>query len=206
MSIGFAMVVHARRQAASRSASEALAVMADRQPGEAPVGADSPGRLETIDIRHLHVHQHRVERHARLQHLLNARQPAVGGAARAPSLLNSSAATWRFSALSSHYQQTHARWLAGALHRARRRVGQGALFAVQRMQHRVGQLLGRDRLGEKIDEGRRAVVARIGQHLAAIGGDHDHHGRRRVALQLADQLRRWSPSRSGMRQSISTTS
>ena len=47
----------AARQA-SRSASEALAVMADRQPGEAPVGADSPGRLETIDIRHLHVHQH----------------------------------------------------------------------------------------------------------------------------------------------------
>ena len=64
----------------------------DRQPGEAPVGADSPGRLETIDIRHLHVHQHRVERHARLQHLLNARQPTVGEG-RAPSLLNSSAAT-----------------------------------------------------------------------------------------------------------------
>ena len=70
-----------------------------------------------------------------------------------------------------HYQQTHAPQPLGALHRARRRAGRGALFAVQRMQHRVGQLLGRDRLGEKIDEGRRAVVARIGQHLAAIGGD-----------------------------------
>ena len=102
LSIGFATwsFMPAAGQA-SRSASEALAVMADRQPGEAPVGADSPGRLETIDIRHLHVHQHRVERHARLQHLLNARQPAVGeghpGALAAQQL----GGDWRFSALSS---------------------------------------------------------------------------------------------------------
>ena len=59
----------------------------DRQPGEAPVGADSPGRLETIDIRHLHVHQHRVERHARLQHLLGTpASPPSARATRAPSL------------------------------------------------------------------------------------------------------------------------
>ena len=125
---------------------------------------------------------------------------------QAPSLLNSSAATWRFSALSSTTsRRTPA--TAGCAPPARRRVGRGALFAVQRMQHRVGQLLGRDRLGENRREGRRAVVARIGQHLAAIGGDHDHHGRRQVALQLADQLRRAESRRDrGMRQSISTTS
>ncbi|RMS61735.1 hypothetical protein ALP65_04617 [Pseudomonas aeruginosa] len=73
------MVVHARRQAGFAVGQRGVGGHGqDRQPGEAPVGADSPGRLETIDIRHLHVHQHRVERHARLQHLLNARQPTVG--------------------------------------------------------------------------------------------------------------------------------
>ena len=80
----------------------------DRQPGEAPVGADSPGRLETIDIRHLHVHQHRVERHARLQHLLNARQPAVGEGhpgALAAQQLGGDLAVQR---VVLHYQQTHA--------------------------------------------------------------------------------------------------
>ena len=98
-----------------------------------------------------------------------------------------------------HYQQTHARnrWVRPP--GAAAGWPSGALFAVQRLQHRVGQLLGRDRLGEKIDEGRRA--GRIGQHLAAIGGDHDHHGRRQVALQLADQLRPLRPSRSATRQS-----
>ena len=184
------MVVHARRQAASRSASEALAVMAGSAARRSARRRGFSGRLETIDIRHLHVHQHRVERHARLQHLLNARQPAVGEGhpgALAAQQLGGDLAVQR---VVLHYQQTHAPQPLGALHRARRRVGRGALFAVQRMQHRVGQLLGRDRLGEKIDEGRRAVVARIGQHLAAIGSDHDHHGRRQVALQLADQLRR----------------
>ena len=78
------MVVHARRQAASRSASEALrswprsaARRSARRRGFSRVAS------KTIDIQHLHVHQHRVEQHARLQHLLNARQPAVGEAARA---------------------------------------------------------------------------------------------------------------------------
>ena len=198
------MVVHARRQAASRSASEALAVMADRQPGEAPsaqiLQVASRPSISGICMS--------------ISTASNARSPPAPAERpparrrrghRAPSLLNSSAATWRFSALSSTTSR-RTPWLAGCAPPGAAAGWPGALFAVQRMQHRVGQLLGRDRLGEKIDEGRRAVVARIGQHLAAIGGDHDHHGRRQVALQLADQLRRAGPSRSGMRQSISTTS
>ena len=77
-------------------------------PAKRSVGADSPGRLETIDIRHLHVHQHRVERHARLQHLLNAASPPSARATGRPSLLNSSAATCGVQRVVLHYQQTHA--------------------------------------------------------------------------------------------------
>ena len=131
----------------------------DRQPGERPSArilrvASRPsisGICMSISTASNGTH--------RLQHLLNARQPAVGEGHPGASLLNSSAATWRFSALSSTTSRRtpRNRWV--------RSTGRGGglagapLFAVQRMQHRVGQLLGRDRLGEKIDEGRRAVVA-----------------------------------------------
>ena len=93
------------------------------------------------DHRHLHVHQHRVERHARLQHLLNARQPAVGEghqALAAQQLGGDLAVPARCPPLPADARPA----TAGCLHRARRRVGRGALFAVQRMQHRVGQLAG----------------------------------------------------------------
>ena len=60
---------------------------------------------------------------------------------------------------------------AGCAPPGARRVGRGALFAVQRMQHRVGQLLRRDRLGEE-NRRRAARCGRAhGRHLAAIGGD-----------------------------------
>ena len=118
------MVVHARRQAASRSASEALAVMADRQPGEAPVGADSPGRLETIDIRHLHVHQH-PRRTARSPPAPAERPPARRRRATGRPRCSTARRRPAVQRVVLHYQQTHAPQPLGALHRARRRVGQG---------------------------------------------------------------------------------
>ena len=113
----------------------------DRQPGEAP-SARILRVASRPSISGICMSISTASNGARLQHLLNARQPAVGEATRAPSLLNNSAATWRFSALSSTTSRRTPRKPLGALHRARRRVGWGALFAVQRMQHRVGQLLG----------------------------------------------------------------
>ena len=113
----------------------------------------------------------------------------------------------RFSALSSTHQQTHAPTAAGA-----RSTGRAAGWPdapcspCNACSTESASCLGVTGL-VKIDEGRRAVVARIGQHLAAIGGDHDHHGRRQVALQLADQLRRAGSRRDrACANPISTTS
>ena len=196
------MVVHAAARQASRVGQRGVGGHGRSAARRSARRRGFSGRLETIDIRHLHVHQHRVERSppapaerppARRRRgppgALAAQQlGGDGGSARCPPPADARPATAGCAPPGA---------AAGWPRRPRRRAAHAA---------RVGQLLGRDRLGE-IDEGRRAVVARIGQHLAAIGGDHDHHGRRQVALQLADQLRRaGEPSRSGMRQSISTTS
>ena len=199
------MVVHARRQAASRSASEALAVMARiGSPAKRPSArilrvASRPsisGICMSISTASNGTPPAPAERPPARRRRGPPGRPRCstarrrpGGSARCPPL----PADARPATAGCAPPGAAAGW-------------PGRLFAVQRMQHRVGQLLGRDRLGEKIDEGRRAVVARIGQHLAAIGGDHDHHGRRQVALQLADQLRRAEAVEIGMRQSISTTS
>ena len=164
------MVVHARRQAGFAVGQRGVGGHGrDRQPGEAPVGADSgsprdhrypasacpsaPRRTARSPPAPAERPPARRRRGPPGRPRCSTARRRPGGSARCPPL----PADARPQPL-------------GALHRARRRVGRGALFAVQRMQHRVGQLLGRDRLGEKIDEGRRAVVARIGQHLAAIGG------------------------------------
>ena len=200
------MVVHARRQGGFAVGQRGVGGHArDRQPGEAPVGADSrvasrpsiSGICMSISTA--------SNGTLASSTCLNARQPAVGEdhpGALAAQQLGGDLAVQR---VVLHYQQTHAlaRWV--------RSTGRGGGLAgapcspCNACSTESASCLGVTGL-VKIDEGRRAVVARIGQHLAAIGGDHDHHGRRQVALQLADQLRRAEAVGSGMRQSISTTS
>ena len=113
------MVIHARRPGAATAGQPAgaLAVMAEIGSPAKRVGADSSVASENRVIRHLHVHQHRVDAPpapAERPPARRRRKPT-----RAPSLLNSSA-TWRFSALSS--TTSRRTWLSlGALHRARRR-------------------------------------------------------------------------------------
>ena len=147
----------ARRQAASRSASEALAVMAGSAARRSARRRGFSGRLETIDIRHLHVHQHRVERHARLQHLLNvpARRRRGHPGALAAQQLGGDGGSARLSSTPADARPATA---GCALHQRGGGLARAPLFAVQRMQHRVGQLLGRDRLGEN-----RRRAARCGR-------------------------------------------
>ena len=110
--------------AASRSASEALAVMARigspaKRPSARILRVASRPSISGICMSHLY----HVER-PRLQHLLNARQPAVGGEGPQASLLNSSAATRGGSARCPPLPaDARPCGSLGALHRARRRVG-----------------------------------------------------------------------------------
>ena len=190
---------------ASRSASEALAVMADRQPGEAPVGADSPGRLETIDIRHLHVHQHRVERHARLQHLLNAPARRRRGPPGRPRCSTARRRPRRFSALSSTTSRRtpRNRWVRST--GAAAGLAGAPCSACNACSTESASCLGVTGLVRKSTKG-GALWSRASASTAAIGGDHDHHGRRQVACNWRISCAAPRPSRSGMRQSISTTS
>ena len=181
LSIGFAtLVVHARR---------ADAVGQRGVGGHGGIGGPASARRRgfsgspprpSISGICMSISTARVERHARLQHLLNARQPAVGEARRRPRC---STARRRLAVqrVVLHYQQTRTptnRWV--------RSTGRGGGLAgapcspCNACSTESASCLSVTGLIEKIDEGRRAVVARIGQHLAA-DPVLDHHGRRQVA-------------------------
>ena len=131
----------------------------DRQPGEAPVGADSPGRPSRPSISGICMSISTAS-NGTLASSTAERPPArrrrgppgalcstarrrPGGSARCPPLpADARPAT---------------RWV-GSTRRGGGLAG-APLFAVQRMQHRVGQLLGRDRLGGKSTKGGAVVRA-----------------------------------------------
>ena len=198
------MVVHARRQAGFAVSQRGVGGHGEISP-KRPSAGSSPGASRP-SISGICMSISTASNGTLLQHLLK-RPPARRrrGPPGRPRCSTARRRPGRFSALSS----TTSRRTPRSLVRSTGRGGglaEGALFAVQRMQHRVGQAPGVTG-SEKIDEGRRAVVARIGQHLAAIGGDRDHHGRAagRPATGGSVAPRRGRRDR-GMRQSISTTS
>ena len=83
---GFAhMIVHARRQTGLAVGLGRIGGHGDdRQVEPARQLTNTPGGLQAIDIRHLDIHQHRIEGRLAAAHLLDALQSALGQADLGP--------------------------------------------------------------------------------------------------------------------------
>lgn len=136
-----------------------------------PARQDALRGLETVDVRHLDVHQDGVEGRLGDEGEMHPLHPAAGqgddGALAFQQLLGD----LLVEAVVLHHEQAHAhqsRLARGVTQRAGRpapgRLGDGIV------QHRC-----RDRLDQVAAQALDLLLAALGQQLAPVGGDHDDH-------------------------------
>ncbi len=144
----------------------------DGQVGKLRVGPDLAGGLQPVNIRHLHVDQHGIKRGGLLQYHGHPVPPAFGQQHPGPFAAQQLAGDLAVEQIVLHHQQGEATQPAGVLGRESGRD----VLAMEGLIDGLCQLLGSHGFGQQADEGGGARLVRLGEHLVAVGGDHDDSG------------------------------